>query len=90
MLFLVFSDDPDLVTDLYEVFTPDLFVQLVGWCFDGLQGRAADKVYDYQNADEFEKRGVACPNSLLNCVSVRVYPAWLFCSTCSLVVCLQT
>jgi hypothetical protein len=51
---LVFSDDPNLVTDLYEVVTPDLFVQLVGGCFDGLQGRATDEVYDYQNTDEFK------------------------------------
>ena len=55
MLFLVFSDDLDLVTDLYEVFMPDLFVQLVGWRFNGLQGCAADEVDDYQYANEFPK-----------------------------------
>jgi hypothetical protein len=69
MLFLVFSDDPDLVTDLYDIFMPDLFVQLVGWCFDGLQGCAADEADDYQNANDLQKPGVLGHNSLLYFVS---------------------
>ena len=66
MLFFVFSDDSDLISDLYEVFTPDLFVQLVGWRLDGLQGRTADKVDDYQNVNEFPKRGLLSHNRILH------------------------
>jgi len=66
MLLLVFSNDSDLVTELYDAFMPDLFVQFVGRRFNCLQRRAAYEVNDCQEANDFPKPGAQCHNRIIH------------------------